>query len=387
MKIKSGGRLFLLGLFLLSLLKTGVLGCAGSGNDGNLDFPFIPTIDSTSNRLFVIDNQFNGLNLINTLTDDIVEFDGESLLDEDDAQLLPLFPNQGVVAPLQNGGSRLFVSGGGVAPTNQIIVLDFDPAGTIQPTNFSPIPVPGSNTDILSGLVIDDELQTLFVSNATTGMIHAFDILSGVEESGSPIAVGGVPGRLSLDTEINLLVVSNSAGNTVSFIDPQNFATPVRTLDVGIPTRDVALASNSSGEIFFINGLNQNTARVFRLNLADLAASDLVFQLNPPNPSEPIPDPNFLTGNLNRVTAGRLTDNRLAAFYTQSSGDLLALDITSDLNNITPAIITIGAISGEGIDRLLDASGDLTKVYFASPGIGSVTVIDPLTNQFTDQIQ
>jgi hypothetical protein len=63
------------------------------------------------------------------------------------------------------------------------------------------------------------------------------------------------------------------------------------------------------------------------------------------------------------------------------------LDITSDLTNITPSIVTVGAISGEGIDLLLDNNGEVTKAYYASPGIGAVTVVDPLTNQFTDQIQ
>ncbi|HKX12362.1 MAG TPA: hypothetical protein VJP40_04350, partial [bacterium] len=61
-------------------------------------------------------------------------------------------------------------------------------------------------------------------------------------------------------------------------------------------------------------------------------------------------------------------------------------DLSPDLTTLTPAITIIGAISAEGLDVYVDASGQATKVYYASPGVGTVTVVNALNNAFIDQI-
>ena len=374
---------------LLSLLLAGfALGCTANDEPDALNFPFIVAIDSTLGRVFVIDNQENGLNLIDPATEDAVLFgdDDESLLNNEDPQLLPQFPVNGVVASLAGGISRLFVIGGGPPGNNQVVVLDFDDVNLIRNAAFTPILVPGAGTDALVGLAIDASLGLLFVSNATTGQVHVFDVDNGVEVANSPVAVGGIPGRINFDPDSGLLVVSNAGGTTISLIDSSDLVAGAQNLDVGILTRDAALASNAAGTILFVSGSQINQARVFDLDLPNLANSTQIFALNPNAADQPIPDPNFVPGTINFVKAANLSDGRMAAFFTLSTGDLLEIDLSPDLATVIPGITLVGAVSGEGLDYLQDANGNATKVYYASPGVGTLTVVNALDNLFITQI-
>ncbi|MFO1463471.1 MAG: hypothetical protein U1F66_06810 [bacterium] len=374
---------------LCSALVAFSLACTSGKKPDALDFPSIVAIDSTLNRVFVIDNQQNGLNLIDPTTDKAVLFgkNDESLLNNEDPQLLPQFPNNGAVVSLAGGVSRLFVIGGaGATPGNQIVVLDYDDTNLIRNAPFTPISVAGNPSDSLVGIAVAPDLGLVFVSNATSGQVHAYNVNTGAEVANSPIAVGGIPGRMNYDPDSGLLAVSDAANTTVSLIDASNLAGGAQTVDVGVLTRDAALASNANGTVLFVSGSQVNTARVFLLDLSNLANSTEIFQLNPNSPTQPIPDPNFVPGTINFVKAANLSDGRMAGFYTQSTGDLLELDLTNNLSTLTPAITSVGAISGEGLDYLQDGSGNATKVYYASPGVGTLTVVNPLTNAFLVQI-
>ena len=373
---------------LLSLILASGLACTGKNENDLLLFPAIVTIDSELNRVFVIDNEFNGINLIDPTLDEAITFgdSDEPLLDGADEQVLPLFPTNAALATLPGGVSRLFVVGGGVAPMNQVTVLDFDDVNLIQRAAFSPISVAGTPEDFLPGVAVDQERGLLFISNSASGSVHVYQVDSGVEVAGSPVSVGGIPGRMNLDPVSGLLVVSNAGATTVSFIDANDLTAPVQTLDVGVNTRDAAVASNGSGTALFVNGSQQNLARVFRLNTANLAASVQIFELLPNAPNAPIPDPNFVPGTLNYAKAAPLSDGRIAGFFTMSTGDLVELDLSPDLTTLTPAITFVGAISAEGLDFLANASGQATKVYYASPGVGTLTAVNPLNNLFITQI-
>jgi DNA-binding beta-propeller fold protein YncE len=390
MKQKTA-KFFILTLFAVGLAFVGSMGCSSGSNKDHLLFPSIVVIDSSLNRVFVIDNQQNGMNLIDPNTNSVVLFGPhhkDSLLNNTDPQLLPSFPNDAALFSLSGGISRIFVVGGGSpTPLNQVVVLDFDDVNGIGTAPFSPITVAGSSLDTLLGLAVNPTLGKIFVSDASSGQVHVYNVLDGSEDPNSPIAIPGIPGRMSLDPVTGLLAVANSGNNLVSFIDTNDLTLPVVDLDVGIPTRDVAVASNASGSVLFLSGSMENTAQAYLLNLADLTTSSLLFQISPPPPVGPPPSPDFVTGNLNQVSAGNLTDGRMAGFFTQSSGDLLVFDLTSDLTSLTPAIVSVGAVSGEGLDLLLNSGDIATTVYFASPGVGTLTVVNPLNNSFTDQIQ
>jgi hypothetical protein len=375
-------------ILVLSIAIAGLgIGCSGNDENDLLLFPAIVAIDSNLNRVFVVDNEFNGMNLIDPLIDEAITFGEDTpLLDGEDEQLLPLFPANAAVATLPGGVSRLFVVGGGVAPMNQVTVLNFDDVNLLTRAAFSPIEVAGTPEDFLPGLAVDPEQGFLFVSNSASGQVHVYLIETGVEVAGSPINVGGIPGRMNFDPVTGLVVVANAGATTVSFIDSDDLSLPVQTLDVGMNSRDAAVASNGGGTALFVNGSQQNLARVFRLNVANLAASIQIFELAPNAPDVPIPDPNFVPGTLNYAKAAPLSDGRIAGFFTMSTGDLVELDLSPDLTTLTPAITLVGAISAEGLDIYVNSAGQATKVYYASPGVGTLTAVDPLNNLFIDQI-
>lgn len=372
-------------LAMISLLYAGWVGCQAAVNPILL-FPAIVAIDSGLERVFIIDNQDNGIYLVDPVDNLVVG--GEALLSDEDPQLLPDFPSNAALASLGNGISRLFVIGtNNVSPQNQITVLDFDDGGGLRASSISPIAVSGLPTDVLVGVAVDSVDSLVLVSNSDAGTIHAFDLNTGTEAANSPVTVTGLPERIQFDPGSGLLAVSNAASNLVSLIDPTNLAAVPASIDVGVLSRDVALVTNASGTVLFVSGNQQNTARVFKVDVANPAASTLLFEVNPAPPTGPPPDPNFLTGNLNQVRAGVIANGQVGGFFTQSSGDLLVLDLSSDLYTVTPSIVTVGAASAEGLDLLLDGANQVIEVWYASPGIGTVTIVDALNNEFADQVE
>ncbi len=381
-------KISILSLLALSLLTAGGLGCSNNKEKDILLSPFIVVIDSILNRVFVIDNQNNGMNLVDASTNFLVLGEKDApLLDDEDPWLLPNFPSNAALVSMAGGVSRIFVTGAVPSANNLIVVLDYDDVNGLRLASFSPITVAGSPNDVLAGIAVDPDTGLVFVTNSNSGNLHAYDVTTAVENPNSPIALSGIPGRVKLDPNLNRLSIANAGNTLVTFLNTLDLTAPPETFDVGIITRDVATATNAAGTILFVSGALENIALVFELDLTNLPASTQIFSLSPPAPTDPIPDPNLLTGNLNQVVAGNLTNGQMAGYYTQSSGDLLALDLTSDLNTLTPAIVTVGAASGEGIETLINSSGLITNVYYASPGTGALTIVDPLTNLFTDQIE
>lgn len=377
----------LTGFFFAVLLLTS-WGCTGKGGPDLMTFPFIAVVDSALARLFVIDNSANRINLVNTNDNTLLINPKDTpLLDDEDPVLYQEFPSNAALASIGGNISRLFIIGGNNVPNQQIFVLDYSGGNSIAASPISPINVPAaSNQDILVGIGVDPIRNLLFVTNASTGMLHFFSTQTGAEDPASPIALGGQPTRLAIDLTSGLLAVADGASTMISFIDLNNLAGPLAMLDTGVTVRSLGMASNGTGSLLFLSGELTNVAKIFRLNLADLAGSNQIFSLTPPPADAPIPNPLFITGSLNLVTAGNLTDGRMAAFLTQSTGDLLILDVSQDLNTISPNVILIGAVSGEGITALTNGSGQIVMVYFASPSAGVTSIIDPLTNNLIDQL-
>lgn len=362
--------------------------CPGGEGPNVLIFPFIVTIDSSQNRVFVIDNSGNRLNLVNAVDDQLLtKGDNEPLLSDEDPILYPIFPTNAAVADMGGSVSRIFVIGSNQSPTQQISVLDYPGGETLSSAPISPIDVPAaSSVDLLVGLAVDPGQNLLFVTNASTGMLHFFNTTTGLEDPASPLFLGGQPARMAIDLNSGLLAVADGASSMVTFVDLNDLSMPLAVLDVGVMVRSLGMATNQNGSVLFLSGELTNVAKAFLLNRADLSASAQIFELTPPSPTDPIPDPLFITGSLNLIAAGNLTDGRMAAFYTQSSGDLLILDLSQDLGTLSPNVTIIQAVSGEGIAGLGNGLGQLTKVYFASPSSGILSIIDASTNNLLDQI-
>lgn len=370
------------------LLVAAPWGCAGQDDKDLMIFPFIVVVDSTLSRAFIIDNANNRINLLNTADNTLLIKDNDlPLLSDEDPILYQLFPSNAALATLTGDVSRLFIIGGNNVPNQQVSVLDYAGGDFISSASISPIQVPAATpVDVLVGIGVDPLRERLFVTNASSGMLHFFNVETGVEEAGSPIALGGQPSRLALDLTSGLLAVADGASTLINFLDLTDLTAPPIPLDAGVTVRSLGMATNANGSMVFLSGELTNVAKIFSLNLANLAASNEIFALMPPGPADPIPNPLFITGSLNLVAAGNLIDGRMAAFFTQSTGDLFILDLTADLNTISPNVTLIGAVSGEGIASLTNGTGQMTTIYFASPSSGVTSIMDPLNNNLIDQL-
>lgn len=366
----------------------GPMGCGGDDGPDLLIYPSIVVVDSNNDRIFVIDNEGNRLNLIEASTlEPFTKGDNQPLVSDEDPLLFQAFPSNGAVVDLGGGTSRIFIIGANSTPSQDITVLDYAGGDLPVVAPISPIVVPSASTqDILVGLAVDPIRGYLLVTNASTGQLHVYDIDSGLEVAGSPIVIGGAPTRLAIDLNLGLAAVANSSSNAISFIDLTNLAAAPVTLDVGLPSRDVALATSPSGSLLFLTGFQTNVALVYQLDLADLSASTLTFQQDPATPTEPRPDPELLSGNLNFVAAGLLSDGQVGAYFPQSSGDLYIINLPGDFSSVNPVILVLGAVSGEGVATLENGAGQVIQVYFASPGVGNLSVVNPLDNGLVDQI-
>lgn len=382
-------KIFLTFLSLGIAAFSGSLGC-GTDRPDLLRFPSIVTIDNNNARVFVIDNKNNRINLVDPFTDRALS-QGDNgdipLLDDDDDIFIQEFPSNAAVADLGGGVSRLFVIGANQSPSQQVIVFDYyTDALEFQVAPISPLTVPGSLSDVLVGIAVDQSRGWLLVTNSSSGNLYVYDIETGLEVAGSPVNLGDGPSRLSVDSEMAIVAVAHATNNTVSFVDLSDLTQPPVILDIGFPARDVSLVGTATGTLLWVNGAQSNVAALFELDPLDFSNATQLLNLVPTPPDQARPDPELLTGNLNFIFGGELTDGQVGGFYTQSSGDLLAVDVSSDFGLVTPNIISVGAASGEGIDGFLNSAGQVLKVYYASPGTGVLTVIDPLDNEFLDQI-
>ena len=375
----------LLCLTFVSLLPVLTTSCVGDSN-GVIDIPSLVLTDSANSRVYAIDSEDNGIYRINS--DDNKVFKDKPLLDEEKGPiLLPAFPKHAALASLPNAVSRIFVSGiDSPNPSNRIIVLDDDAVAGLRRASFSPITVGGSSEDILSGMTLDTVHGLLFVSNASSGKVHVFDVNSGAEVVDSPVTIPGAPARLSFDANLNKITVVDAASTLVYWIDPTHLSDPLLSFDTGLALRDAATATNAQGSLLFVSGNAQNLVRVFKLNFADLPTSILLSEILPPPADQTFSEDSLISGTLNQVAAGVLTDDQLAGFVTQSSGDFLILHADDNLSKISSLAVKVGAVSGEDIDFLRNADGQVTTVYYASPGVGTLTLINPLTNEFLGQI-
>ncbi len=366
---------------LLLCLLVPLLSCKNANNrEEILLHPALLAIDSTNDRAIVVDQNDNTLSIVTTSDDQVI--DDEPILDSADTQVLPALPQAVLAINMGSSVTRIFVSGN----ASDLVVFDFD-GTTLSQTAFSPITVGSASSDFIGGLTYDATNGRIFASNATDGKVYVFDVDDGTAIANSPITVSGKPRGLAFDATLNRVAVSNADSTSVAFINTSDLTAAVTSLSVGVTTHDVALASNANGSVLFFVSENANTAGAYLVNTSDVSTSTLLGNLlEPVGPNDALPSPNILTGDLVRIKAASLSTDILKAFITQSSGDIAILEVPADLSTMVPAITTVGAASAEGLDILLDDNSDASKVYYASPGTGNITIINASTNIYLDQI-
>jgi DNA-binding beta-propeller fold protein YncE len=351
--------------------------------------PKVLAVDSANSRLFVADSEDKHLYLINT-SDNTVTSD-EALVTEATFVELPQLPQDLAVTSLGNKISRLFLIGSGNVPRNKIFILDYDTSG-LHLASISPIEIEPNTVNnlqgVLTGLAVDPVQQIVFVADAINSQVHGYDFISGLEVADSPWLVGPSPSKIAIDSISRQLIVSSLGSSEVSVINLDDLAATPLSLEVGIKTASVAQATNAVGTVLFALSPITNEIRVFQWDRQD--ANSITLIGNPivaPNLGSGEATTELLSGAASQITAGVLADGTIAAFATQSTGDLGYIDLGTNLLSFTDGRTAV--INGQGasdIDLLYNTDGQATGVYFAAPGGSAVNLVNPVNHQFVIEV-
>lgn len=361
-------------LFVILLSLVGLVHCSDEEDRDFLVLPILVGADSANERIFVVDEQNNILNLIDSTTNAVVGFgdgDKEPLLNFETTQLLPDFSKDLVVYSPAAGVSRLLVLGfeeSGGSDFYQIRVLDYEGEDFINAVN-APVSLPGGVSGIYSRLILESSADRLWLSEPQANRIHLLDLNSFASLPGSPVSVGALPQDLSWDPQSGRVAVSQAGETFVSLINTETLT--VETLEVGFETQAVSLVPAEGGEVGLVAlSLKQNRLVAYRLDLADLNNSELLLDLS-------TQDTDLITGTFNQVASGTLESGRPAAFITQDvSGDLFRLIFNEGLTEVSFENLSVGAVSGERIAFFPQAL-NMQTLYYTSRAVGVLNVIDP----------
>ncbi|MBF0492143.1 MAG: hypothetical protein HQM15_05130 [Deltaproteobacteria bacterium] len=371
-------------LFLVLVLSSA---CGSNNSPPNiLQLPQELALDSTNNRLFVVDSRNNNFSLVSTIDNSIVT--GAPLLNNDSALRFAEDPQDIAVQDMGSGLSRIFIIGNGASNSNQITVLDYDSSNGLRAASFSPISVGTTSTDELGGFALDSVNHRLFVSNSTQSTLHAFSTQDGNPSLSSPLTVASLPARLSFNSEISRLFVSSLGSNSVSVVNTADLSTAVESLDVGGHTSALSSFTNTSGSILAALIPGANTIRLFHLNLTTISSSSNIGDPILPNTTGVDLPPNApLSGAAAQLKSGETSDGTIVVFITQSTGDLGTIDISSDLSSYSTGRISVpNASAASGLEILNDASGFGTRVYEAAPNGSTVSIVDIASRAFSSQV-
>lgn len=357
------------------------------GDDGRLEVlprPALVSVDSTNGRVFIVDTYNNVLSLILTATDRVLN--DEVLLDADDATInLPRRPSAVLAIDHDAGNSRLFIA----SSNSQIIVLDYD--GTALSTaDISPITLGTETDDIISALAYDATNDQIFAANASDDKIYVLDPTTGAEVANSPIDVGESPNSLAIleDENIAYVVVGHGVSEELILINANDLTVDLELYTLGTSSHGVALAKNNVGSVLSVISQEENQIYFYRFNTDDFENMEEIETLSFLNEAglrsavviEDIGDLEGVEGLVSHVTSGNLADNTLKSYISLSTGDLLVASIDLDTEAVTLSLIDINQIPGEQVAPYF-SSGSLSKIYFAAPSSGSVSIINALTDE------
>lgn len=367
--------------FLLIFLILGLAACSsGSGEDFFVE-PRLAAVDSTNDRLFVLENN-GALQLFNASARE--EIGEQPLVNEDNLTsihaLLPSSPSN--LAVITTGSiSRLFITGGqnntdGEGVLNQILVLDYD-GTTLSEASFSPITVVDSDdatdntNDILGGLEIDTTNSRLYVTNTTLGALFIYSTTDGSEVRAS-LDIDGSPNKMSLDGDH--LYVANStstaADQVITVINTTDFTTT--EIDLDIPTNDISVISNGTGTVMLAKLSTLQRVFVRTIDTTTFASSTAIPAGDSSVTAGEINTDTGITASIGGVLLAKDSTGIIYGYVPQSDGQIEYLTVLADLSSFTASVEA--SISEIAASPCLYTNSDGTgiTVYIPASGTGDL---------------
>lgn len=362
-----------------------ILSCGSSSVSELFNEPRLLAVDSTNDRLFVLEND----QILILLTASTREKVGTQPMVNDERltdiqSLLPSSPTH-MVAESLGGSTRLFITGvqadaAGDQVTNQILVLDYDGTNLTEAA-FSPIIVEDGAADtidtnnILGGMLLEQDNDRLYVTDATAGALYILTASDG-SAAAAPLAIAGTPNAISLDDN-HLYVANNTAtaaNQLVTVVNTDDFSTT--TIDLDIPTDDIAVATVASGTILLAKQSNLQKVMIRTVDTTTFVTATAI----------PVGDTSAANGEI--TSAGGISSSvgilSLLAddagtpygYVPQSDGNITLISFASGLGSFTATTLSTVTKVLSSIDRYNPADGSTDVVYMTASSSGDLVFTD-----------
>ncbi|MDO8520347.1 MAG: hypothetical protein Q7T11_09355 [Deltaproteobacteria bacterium] len=368
---------------LLILLSLFIVACGDNAPDEKFDRPTLVAVDSTNDRLFVLEKE----GVLSILTaSDREEIGDQPFVDKDHEETIhDLLPSSPIHLDVVASGStsRLFITGSeqdsdGNAVFNQILALDFD-GTTLSAASFSPIAFSDGDDattesdNMPGGLLADSDNDRLYVTDATGGRLYIFSTETGAEAAAS-LAIAGNPNRMGLAD--GRLYVANAtdtdADQVVTVVNTTDFSTT--TIDLDAATDGIAAASNASGTVILARQANGRGVLIRTVDTTTFASVSAV----------PVSDSSAESGQLTSGAgisslAGDVllaeSDGVLFGYAPQTDGKITRIDFAADLSSFTAETLSTATKILAGGD-LYSSGGDDITLFMAARGTGDLVFTD-----------
>lgn len=363
------------------IFLSGFAACSSGNNSALISHPVLVAVDSTNDRLFIIENE----RVFTALTASTRSEIGTEPLVNDDTNttvqdLLPITPTN-MAAITVGSTTRLFITGtqansAGTQVTNQILVLDFD-GTTLGAAAFSPITVDDGDTttdetdDVLGGLRVDTTNSRLYVTDTSLATLFTYSTSDGTTAAAS-LAIAGSPNRMSLDG--THLYVANSSSTTseevITVVSTADFS--ITQIALNVPTNDISVLSNDTGTVMLAKQSNEQKVLVETVDTSTFASSAAIAAGDTSVSAGFIDSTAGITGSVGQIILAKDSSGVLYGYCPQGDGNIEILTISADLSSFIGTEHDTSTSLLNGIDVYVDTSNIGQFVYMAATGTGDL---------------
>lgn len=371
--------------FVIPIILLLFSACGKNGPNESFTSPTLVAVDSTNDRLFVLEN--NGiLSILTASTREAIDpqpfVNGKRETAIHD--LLPISPMHFKVMTV-GATSRLFITGSmadtaGNTVFNQILVLDFD-GTTLATASFSPITLSdGDDTtdetdDVPGGLEKDTAGSRLFVTDATAGRLFILSATDGTEAAAS-IAIAGTPNVSSLTG--NHLFIANSTDTEdvqlITVVNTDDFTTT--TIDLDATTVGIAAAENGNGTVLLAQKADGTGVLIRSVDTTTYTAATEMAVSDSSAENGQLTSTHGISSLAGDVVLTNTSSGTILGYVPQADGNITRVDFAENLSSFTATTLSTATRFLTGSDLLTDSSGNGVTLYMAARGTGDLVYTD-----------
>lgn len=378
MKIFFSNRLF---NYAILILLVGLTACSSSNGFGTFLSANLVAVDSTNDRVFILQNQGT---LFALTASTQVAIGDQPLIDEEEDSLFALIPSSvsNMAATSNSTSSSLFMQGAIADESsnlvlNRIRVLSFN-GSEFSEAAFSPIilsdgdDATDESDNSFSDMVIDSDNGVLYITDSSAGLLYGISISDG-SQTMTPVVIAGTPQGLSYDN--GRLYVCNSSSveieQVVTVFDVTDFTIPT-TIDLDTPCRELQAVSNSNGTVLFAKSSNSQVVLIHTVDTTTYAASSAIASA-----TAGISDGGLIAGagisSTVRTISPAVDANQIFAYLGEQDGNIGFISVAIDLGSF--AFQTTSTSVTSYSDQAALISNGVTSLIYMTAESGAVAVI------------